>query len=86
MYKEPQPTGSWWLFDGKEVTSSHDWEIQKEHHVICFGDPGYVKQWLTYGTYASRKEAEEALVKIHEVDPLSRYEIVDQRYTKWIVK
>lgn len=62
------------------------WSIQKERRRICFGIPGYIDEWTSWGDYDTREEAEKELAKIHRIDPFSKYQIVDNRYTQWILK
>lgn len=62
------------------------WSIKKEKRVTCFGYPGYIIQWTNYGDYETMEEAEKEIAKIHAIDPLSNYQIIDNRFSEWIVK
>lgn len=65
------------------------WVIEKETKLICFGYPGYVKQWKFWESYDTREEAEDALKKLYlRRDPtsLERYQITDAGKSHWFMK
>ena len=68
---------------------SKPWAIEKERKLVCFGSPGFVMQWDHWDSYDTRAEAEEALKCLNSRrDPTSRerYQIVDNRNIKWVMK
>lgn len=49
--------------------------IKRQEHVICFGYPGYVKEWKYVAEYETHEEATEALRRMEAADPKVTYKI-----------
>lgn len=85
---EKLPTGTdfGWYWESRK---SKPWVIEKERKLICFGNPGYIIQWDSIGSYETKEEAEKALDKLNSMrDPTKRerYQISDNRGLTWTVK
>lgn len=62
------------------------WKIMKQIRLTCFGDPGYVLNWVDYSSHDTEDEAKEQLAKLNNfADPLAyeKYKIVSARQEIW---
>lgn len=70
-----------YLWTGNQYNKNR-WAIEKQVVRICFGVPGYIKEWIVYSTHETLEDAEKELKRLQNfADPLAyeEYQIVDKR-------